>query len=123
MRDGLILAAMRGAGGALAGYWEFPGGKVEPGETPEVALERELREELLCDASIGEHIDTTAHAYDFATINLAIYYATLTEGEPKLTEHEEVRWLKPTELNTVEWAPADIPAVKKIMLQLCEGAI
>lgn len=115
MRDGLILAAKRGPGGALAGFWEFPGGKIEPGETPEAALARELQEELLCEATVGEHIDTTAHDYDFATVNLAIYYATLSSGEPKLTEHEEVRWLHPADLDTVEWAPADIPAVNKII--------
>lgn len=115
MRDGMILAAQRGAGMALPGMWEFPGGKIEANETPENALRRELEEELHCSAAIGAHIETTAHEYDFGIVHLATYYATLVAGEPTLTEHSEVRWLAPADLMSVDWAPADIPAVKRIM--------
>lgn len=115
VRDGKILAAKRGNEKALPGMWEFPGGKIEQGETPEAALRRELEEELLCQASIGNHIETTAHEYDFGIVTLSTYYATLEEGEPRLTEHEEIRWIEPHNLNSVEWAPADIPAVERIM--------
>ncbi|MGP6173496.1 (deoxy)nucleoside triphosphate pyrophosphohydrolase [Corynebacterium sp. A21] len=113
-----ILAARRGPGKALAGYWEFPGGKIEAGETPEESLARELQEELLIDASIGEFITTTEHEYDFGIVVLSTYYCTVQNGEPQLTEHEEVRWLSADELHSLEWAPADIPAVELIAKQL-----
>lgn len=116
VRDGKILAAQRGEGTTLAGMWEFPGGKIESGETPKEALQRELVEELLCEAEIGDHVETVAHEYDFGIVNLACYYATLIKGEPQLTEHAEIRWIAPADLSSVEWAPADIPAVKQIML-------
>lgn len=115
VKDEKILAAKRGDGMALAGMWEFPGGKIEPGETPEGALQRELEEELRCTASIGDHIETTAHEYEFGVVTLSTYYATLEVGEPLLTEHAEIRWIPPAELMSVEWAPADIPAVERIM--------
>lgn len=113
-----ILAARRGPGKALAGYWEFPGGKVEDGETLKESLARELREELLIDASIGDHITTTEHEYDFGIVVLSTFYCTVQSGEPQLTEHEEVRWISPDELRDLEWAPADVPAVNLIVEQL-----
>lgn len=116
--DGKILAARRGPGKALAGYWEFPGGKIEADETPEESLARELREELLIDACVGDHITTTEHEYDFGIVVLSTYYCTVQSGEPQLTEHEEVRWVAPDELHTLEWAPADVPAVNLIAEQL-----
>ncbi|QGU01749.1 CTP pyrophosphohydrolase [Corynebacterium kalinowskii] len=114
VRDGKVLCARRGEGKSLAGYWEFPGGKIEPGETPEESLARELKEELLCDAEVGSHITTTEHEYDFAIIVLSTYYCTLVKGEPVLTEHAEIRWLTGTEMLELEWAPADVPAVELI---------
>lgn len=113
-----VLAARRGPGKALPGYWEFPGGKIEPGETPEESLSRELQEELLCEAAIGQHITTTEHEYDFGIVILSTYFCELVKGEPQLTEHEEIRWLSASELHTLEWAPADIPAVDIIAKQL-----
>lgn len=114
VEDGKILAAQRGEDMALAGYWEFPGGKIEEGETPEEALQRELKEELLCDATIGEYLDTTSYEYDFGIVELTTFFASLQGTEPELTEHAQIRWLKPEELDTVQWAPADVPAVEKI---------
>lgn len=113
-----VLAARRGPGKALAGYWEFPGGKIEVGETPEQSLSRELREELLCDAEVGEHVTTTEHEYEFGIVILSTYFCTLKGGEPKLTEHEEIRWVPAHQLQDLEWAPADIPAVKLIAAKL-----
>lgn len=114
VREGLILAARRGEGKPLAGYWEFPGGKIEPAETPEASLVRELREELRCSATVGEFITTTDYEYDFGIVSLTTYYCELISGEPELTEHSEIRWLEPSTLPELEWAPADIPAVHLI---------
>lgn len=118
VREGLILCAQRGPGGALPGLWEFPGGKVEPGESPRTALRREIDEELGCHVRVGEQITSTTHAYDFATITLTTYYCTLVAGTPTLTEHAAVRWLPPVELDTLAWAPADVPAVVRVQADL-----
>lgn len=112
VQDGKILCAQRGKRGNLPLTWEFPGGKVEPNETPENALQREIREELQCVVDVGEQITTTVHEYDFATISLTTFYCTLIKGTPRLTEHTALTWLSPADLQTLEWAPADIPAVE-----------
>ncbi|MDN8594834.1 MULTISPECIES: (deoxy)nucleoside triphosphate pyrophosphohydrolase [unclassified Corynebacterium] len=115
IRDGAVFAAQRGPGKALAGKWEFPGGKIEPGETPEQSLARELKEELLVDAAVHDHITTTEYTYDFGTVRLSTFHCTLAPGtEPTLTEHADSRWVPLTELTDLDWAPADIPAVELI---------
>jgi len=113
-RDGTILCAQRGLGGSLPGMWEFPGGKIESGETPREALQREIVEELQCQVSVGELVMTTSHEYDFGVVNLTTFYCELVEGTPVLSEHEAVTWLDPSKLHTLLWAPADIPAVELI---------
>lgn len=118
--DGRVLCAQRGGGGALDGMWEFPGGKIEPDETPREALEREIREELLCEVKVGEKVTTTVHEYDFATITLTTFYCDLISGAPQLTEHKDVRWLAPAELRELDWAPADVPAVDLIREAITE---
>lgn len=112
LRDGSVFAARRGPGKAMAGMWEFPGGKIEPGETPQEALERELREELRIDAHVGDHLTTTLHHYDSGVVNLATYICAITHGEPELTEHSEARWVPVARLTELDWAPADVPAVE-----------
>lgn len=114
VRDGLILCAQRGPGGQLAGKWEFPGGKIEPGETQTGALLRELREELGCQPHIGPHLTTVEHTYDFGTVRLSLYYATLGREEPYPQEHSQLLWVHPDELPGLDWAPADIPVLELI---------
>lgn len=118
IRDGRVLAAQRGGSGPLSGFWEFPGGKVELGETPREALEREIAEELACGVQVGRQVTTTVHPYDFAEITLTTFYCDLVSGEPHLTEHTAVRWLDPAELNDIVWAPADLPAVSLVQAGL-----
>ncbi|PRB70376.1 (deoxy)nucleoside triphosphate pyrophosphohydrolase [Arthrobacter sp. MYb213] len=114
VRNDEILCAQRGLNGSLGGMWEFPGGKIEPKETPREALEREIREELLCTVKVDDQVTSTTYEYDFGIVTLTTFYCELVEGEPQLTEHEDAKWLKRDELLSLEWAPADIPAVELI---------
>lgn len=114
VRNNEILCAQRGLNGSLGGMWEFPGGKIEPSETPREALEREIREELLCEVRVGAEVTTTVHEYDFGIVSLTTFFCDLVSGEPQLTEHEATRWLPKKRLLELVWAPADIPAVELI---------
>lgn len=116
--EGKILCAQRGDAGSLPNMWEFPGGKIEPGETPEQALGREITEELECQIVVGEHVDTTTHEYDFGVVTLTTFFCKLIAGPPKLTEHAALEWLVPADLSSLNWAPADIPAIVKIQHKL-----
>lgn len=108
-----FLATQRGYGD-YKGFWEFPGGKTEPGETPEQALGRELKEELAIDVEVGEFITTVEHDYPGRHITMHCYFCEIVGGEPTLLEHESARWLKVPELRSVEWLPADIAVVESI---------
>ncbi|MDT2813300.1 (deoxy)nucleoside triphosphate pyrophosphohydrolase [Vagococcus carniphilus] len=115
IKDKKILCCQRGPGRALANLWEFPGGKIEENETKVQALKRELREELKITVSMVEEIfDFTRYEYDFGFVNLTTFICYLESGEPQLTEHLQVKWLLPQELDSLEWAPADIPTVEKL---------
>lgn len=116
--DGRVLCVQRGPRGSLAGKWEFPGGKIELGESPQAALEREIREELMCRIEVGEEITTTSHEYDFGIVNLTTFYCQLIAGTPQLVEHAQLSWHSPDELRELDWAPADIPAVHLIQSRL-----
>lgn len=114
---GDILCAQRGPTMTMPGLWEFPGGKVEPGETEQTALAREITEELLCTVEVGTHVDTSTHAYDFGDVTLSVYVATLVDSEPQATEHAQLRWVAASDLRALDWAPADLPAVEKLIQQ------
>ncbi|MCG7465358.1 (deoxy)nucleoside triphosphate pyrophosphohydrolase [Corynebacterium tuberculostearicum] len=109
-----FLACRKKPGKPLEGHWEFPGGKIEPGETPEQALAREIREELNLIAEVGQKVTTTTYEYDFATIELTTFYCTLVDGDLRLTDHDRTKWVTSTEAAHLTWAPADIPAVEAI---------
>ena len=109
-----FLACRKKPGKPLEGHWEFPGGKIEPGESPEQALAREIREELNLIAEVGQKVTTTTYEYDFATIELTTFYCTLVDGDLRLTDHDDTKWVTSTEAAHLTWAPADIPAVEAI---------
>ncbi|OYQ65621.1 (deoxy)nucleoside triphosphate pyrophosphohydrolase [Aerococcus sp. 1KP-2016] len=116
IRDGKILCAQRGGEKSLAYKWEFPGGKIEAGETPQEALHRELTEELFIDIPVTNDIfDTTSYSYDFGRVHLTTIICPLAqEMTPVLTEHAAIEWLEPSQLTKLDWAPADQPAVAKL---------
>ena len=116
-QDNQIFATRRGYGDFKDG-WEFPGGKVEPGETPEAALVREIREELAVEISVGELLTTVEYDYPNFHLTMHCYLCRLIGGELRLLEHEAARWLGKGELYSVEWLPADvgvIPLVERIL--------
>ena len=109
-----ILCAQRGMEKSLPGLWEFPGGKIEDNETPQEALQREIQEEIHCQVKIGEQVEHTVYEYDFGIVHLTTFYCHLVEGTPVLTEHIAIEWLEVRDLEKLEWAPADIPAIEKL---------
>ena len=114
VKDGKVLCAQRGEGRSLAGFWEFPGGKIEPHETARQALHREIEEELLCEVEVANEVCTSSYDYDFGTVVLTSFVCHLISGAPHLTEHHEIRWVAPAEMPTLDWAPADREAVRLI---------
>ncbi|TNM46099.1 (deoxy)nucleoside triphosphate pyrophosphohydrolase [Nocardioides albidus] len=116
VRDGLVLCAQRGPGGEDGGRWEFPGGKVEPGESPRSALAREIQEELGCGVEVGAAVTTTRHQAA-RVIVLTTYWCRLTSGAPLPEEHAAIRWLPADQLDELDWAPADLPAVALVAAQ------
>ncbi len=117
-RDQFVMCAQRGHDGRLPGLWEFPGGKIEQGETKTDALVREIKEELGCSIEVGREVTTTTHLYEFGEVTLTTFYCELVAGTPTLTEHVAIKWLRPSELDTISWAPADIPTIVQIRADL-----
>ncbi len=107
VRDGRVLASRRTQPPHLAGLWEFPGGKVEDGESDEQALRRELREELEVEVSVGARLGGDLPIGQTAV--LRVYLCRLLSGEPALVDHDEHRWLAAAELSSMPWIPVDLP--------------
>ena len=104
--------------GEFKGYWEFPGGKVEPGESLEEALRREIREELQVEIYIEEKFTELDYDYPHFHLTMHCYFCSVLSGEITLVEATDARWLKKEELNTVNWLPADISLIEELKKQL-----
>jgi len=113
VKDGRLFATQRGYGD-YKDWWEFPGGKIEPGETPEQALKREIKEELDTEISVGDHLITVEYDYPKFHMTMGCYLCSVVSGKLTLLEHEAAKWLGPDELESVKWLPSDIEVVEKI---------
>lgn len=116
-RENKIFATARGYG-EFKGQWEFPGGKIEPGETPQQALVREIKEELEATISVGDLIDTIEYDYPSFHLSMDCFWCEVIEGELKLLEAESAKWLTKDTLYDVRWLPADITLIGKIKKNL-----
>jgi 8-oxo-dGTP diphosphatase len=113
-RDGRILIARRKPGRHMADRWEFPGGKIEPGETPEQSLVRELEEELDLRVRVGRLLCRTVYEDDGVSLELLVYRVDSFDGTPVLREHGEIRWVAPGELRSFELADSDRRVVEEL---------
>lgn len=113
----IIFATQRGYGD-LKGGWEFPGGKIEEGETSQEALKREIMEELDTEISVGDLIDTIEYDYPTFHLSMDCFWCQIVKGDLVLKEHEAAKWLSKDELDSVEWLPADVTLISGIKLML-----
>ena len=109
----IIFATQRGYGEFKDG-WEFPGGKVEPGETPQEALKREIMEELETEIKVGDLIETIEYDYQTFHLSMDCFWAEIVKGDLVLREHEAAKWLTKEQLGSVDWLPADLGLVEKV---------
>ncbi len=113
--EGRYLACLRPDGKHLGGYWEFPGGKVDPGESPQTALIRELAEELAVRVEVGRPMAPVLWNYGDKRIRLLAFHCRIVSGEAQALEHEEIRWCRPEKFGELRWAEADIPILGEIL--------
>ena len=113
LKDDEVFGTQRGYGN-YKDWWEFPGGKVETGETPEQALAREIREELAVDISVDKYLTTVEYEYPEFHLSMACYWCSVKEGNLTLLEHEASRWLPLNNLRQVNWLPADVLVIEEI---------
>lgn len=118
LQDGKLFATQRGYG-EWKDWWEFPGGKIESGETPEEALKREIREELATEIEVKELLTTIDYDYSKFHLTMHCFLCTILNGQPSLLEHEDALWLEKNEVNSVRWLPADKDVIEKFF-QPCE---
>ena len=116
VKNGLYLIAKRRAGDPLENYWEFPGGKIETGETPEECLHREMSEELQIDVEVGRFFCESIYEYEFGVIQLFIYWMSWQGGCLYPTVHDEIAWVDNETILNYKFLPADIPIVNKLIL-------
>jgi 8-oxo-dGTP diphosphatase len=116
-RAGLVLAAQRSQSMSHPGKWEFPGGKIIPGESPAACLRREIREELGLEVETGLQLPPSTHRYPALTVTLHPFVCTITAGKPFLHEHAAITWLPPAELASLDWAEADLPVLAAYLAQ------
>lgn len=116
-KDNRIFATQRGYGEFKDG-WEFPGGKIEEGETPEQALAREIKEELDMEIEVGKLIDTIEYDYPKFHLSMDCFWCEIMQGGLELKEHEAARWLSKEELYSVDWLPADVGVVERVEEEL-----
>jgi 8-oxo-dGTP diphosphatase len=114
IKDGFCLIAKRQAGDPLANLWEFPGGKIEEGETPEACLQREMQEEFLIDVKVGHFFAESIYEYERGTIRLVVYWVNWNGNSLHPTVHDEVAWVDKQTILNYKFAPADIPIVEKL---------
>ena len=113
IRNGEVFATQRGYG-EWKGWWEFPGGKIEPGECPQEALKREIKEELDADIAVGDLLDTVEWDYPTFHLTMHCYVCTLESESLNLNEHSDAAWLTKDTLESVKWLPADLVLLEKI---------
>lgn len=115
VRDGKVLIAQRPKGKSLAGFWEFPGGKLEEGETIKQCLVRELQEELSIKATVGEFIMSTSHEYEHGSFSLEVFFVFIPDNiEPKNNVHQQLKWVTPQEMDLYTFPVADIAIIEKL---------
>jgi len=114
IRDGDRIFATQRGHGEFKGGWEFPGGKIEVGETPEEALVREVREELDTEIKVGELVETVEYDYPAFHLSMDCFWAEVVSGDLVLKEHEAAKWLTKDELGNVEWLPADVGLIEML---------
>jgi 8-oxo-dGTP diphosphatase len=121
-QNGTVLTAQRSAAMSLPLKWEFPGGKIEAGETAEECLIRELREELGVSVFIGSALSPATHSYPDFTVTLYPFTCRLTGGTVSMYEHHALKWVEPQQMSDLDWAAADLPVIREYLVIAAENA-